>query len=257
MTIKHSFAWWSFATESITPDALIRAAADLGYDGIEMAPQEHWQVIKDHGLTLVNTQGHPLIAAGLNRREHLPAIETELKAKLELAQSWGLPQLICFSGERQGLADDEGLDVTAESLMHLAPLAEDAGIVLTLEVLNSKVNHPDYQADKTAWAAEVCRRVDSPNVKILYDIYHMQIMEGDVIRTIGEYHDLIAHYHTAGNPGRHDLDDQQEINYPPIFRAIRNTGYSGFIGQEFVPKGDSLEALKTALELTKSSLNMH
>ena len=257
MTIKHSFAWWSFATERITADALIRAAADFGYDGIEMAPQEQWQVIKDHGLTLVNTQGHPLIAAGLNRREHLPTIETELKVKLELAQTWGLPQLICFSGERQGLADDEGLDVTAESLTHLAPLAEDAGIVLTLEVLNSKVNHPDYQADKTAWAAEVCRRVDSPNVKILYDIYHMQIMEGDVIRTIGEYHDLIAHYHTAGNPGRHDLDEHQEINYPPIFRAIGRTDYSGFIGQEFVPKGDPLEALKTALELTKSSLDAH
>jgi len=257
MTIKHSFAWWSFATESVSPDALIRTAADLGYDGIEMAPQEHWQAIKDHGLTLVNTQGHPLIAEGLNRREHLAMIEKELQAKLELAQSWGLPQLICFSGDRQGLANDEGLDVTAESLTKLAPLAEDAGVVLTLEVLNSKVDHPDYQADKTAWAAEVCQRVDSPNVKILYDIYHMQIMEGDVIRTIAEHHDLIAHYHTAGNPGRHDLDDKQEINYPPIFRAIAETGYSGFIGQEFVPKGDSLKALETALELTQMSLNAH
>lgn len=255
MAIKHSFAWWSFA-DSIAPVTLIRTAADMGYDGIEMVPQEHWQTVKDHGLMLVNTQGHPLIAAGLNLRENLPAIERELKRKLDLAQIWDMPQLICFSGERQGLADDEGLDVTAESLAHLAPFAEDAGVVLTLEVLNSKVDHPDYQADKTTWAAEVCRRVDSANVKVLYDVYHMQIMEGDIIRTLSEHSDVIAHYHTAGNPGRHDLDDQQEINYGPVFRAIAETGYNGFIGQEFVPKGDPLEALKRALELTKNSLSI-
>lgn len=252
--IKQSFAWWSFARDDVSPKALIRTAAEIGYKGIEMVPLEHWQTVKDHGLTLVNTQGHPLIPEGLNRLEHHTMIEKELKEKLRLAQKWDMPNLICFSGDRMGLSDEEGLENCVSNLKKLMPLAEDAGTQLHLEVLNSKVNHPDYQADSTAWAVEVCKQVDSPNLKILYDIYHMQIMEGDIIRTIQDYYPYFGHYHTAGNPGRHDLDNEQELAYPAIFRAIRDTTYAGFIGQEFIPKADPLKALKTSFELTQKSL---
>jgi hydroxypyruvate isomerase len=139
-------------------------------------------------------------------------------------------------------------------LRRLARVAEDEGVTLVLEMLNSKVDHPDYQVDKTAWGLEVCRMVDSPAVKLLYDIYHMQIMEGDIIRTIREHHSYFAHYHTAGNPGRHEIDDTQELQYPPIIRAILATGYDGYIGHEFLPKGEPIAALKHAFEVCNISL---
>jgi hydroxypyruvate isomerase len=254
MKVKQSFAWWGFALSGrVEPEALVRGAAEIGYHGIEMPPQELWGSISDAGLEIVDTQGHPLQADGLNRRENLPAIERALTEMLELAQTWHIPALICFSGDRAGLSDEEGLEHTVANLRELAPLAEDAGVTLLLEALNSKVDHPDYQADTTAWATEVCRQVDSPLVRLLYDVYHMQIMEGDLIRTIGDHHQLIAHYHTAGNPGRHDLDETQEIYYPAVFRAIRDTGFDGYIGHEFSPKGDPLEALAAAFRLTEES----
>ncbi len=250
MTIRQSFAWWSFAQGNITPTALIDAAAEIGYSAIEMAPREHWQYISECGLKLLNTQAHSLIPAGLNRLENYDAIERELVRTLELATTWGLPYLICFSGDRLGLADDVGLEHTVTNLRKLVPLAEQADVELHLEMLNSKVDHPDYQADTTAWAAEVCKQVASPKLKLLYDVYHMQVMEGDLIRTIQENHQYIGHYHTAGNPGRQDLDEAQEIAYPAVFRAIHATGYTGYIGHEFVPKHDPIEALKNTYQLT-------
>ncbi|UCH26426.1 MAG: TIM barrel protein, partial [Trueperaceae bacterium] len=251
MGVNQSFAWWSFASSGgVEPEALVRGAAEIGYHGIEMPPRELWGLIRDAGLEIVDTQGHPLQAEGLNRREHLAAIERALRDTLELARSWNIPSLICFSGNRMGLSDEEGLENTVANLQALAPLAEDAGVTLLLEMLNSNVDHPDYQADSTAWAAEVCRQVDSPRVRLLYDVYHMQVMEGDLIRTIGNNHQCIAHYHTAGNPGRRDLDEAQEIYYPAVFRAIRDTGFDGTIGHEFIPKGDPLEALAAAFRLT-------
>ncbi|MEM6429733.1 MAG: TIM barrel protein [Deinococcota bacterium] len=250
MTIRQSFAWWSFAQGSVAPADLIQSTAEIGYDAIEMAPQEHWQTIRDQGLTLLNTQAHPLIPAGLNRLENYDAIKAEVVRTLELATTWGLPYLICFSGDRMGLADDVGLEHTVTNLCKLVPLAEQAGVELHLEMLNSKVDHPDYQADTTAWAVEVCKQVASPNLKLLYDVYHMQVMEGDLIRTIQDHHESIGHYHTAGNPGRQDLDEDQEIAYPAVFRAIRDSGYTGYIGHEFVPKDDPIEALQEAYQLT-------
>nr|MBA2678580.1 TIM barrel protein [Ktedonobacteraceae bacterium] len=171
---------------------------------------------------------------------------------LELAARWGIPNLICFSGNRAGLDDERGAEITAEGLRRVAKAAEDANVTLVLELLNSKVDHPDYQCDRTPWGVKVCQMVDSPRVKLLYDIYHMQIMEGDLMRTIREHHQWFGHYHLAGNPGRHEPDGTQEINYPPIFQAIASTGYTGYIGHEYVPTGDPIEALKASVVFGKS-----
>ncbi|MFQ6097700.1 MAG: hydroxypyruvate isomerase family protein [Armatimonadota bacterium] len=160
-----------------------------------------------------------------------------------------IPSLICFSGNREGLDDLQGLRNCAACLKRVAGYAEDKGVTLCTELLNSKVNHPDYQCDHTAWGVVLCELVGSPNVKLLYDIYHMQIMEGDIIRTIQNNIEHIGHFHTAGNPGRHDMDDEQELYYPAIARAIANLDYDGFVGHEFSPKGDKMQAMKAAYEV--------
>jgi hydroxypyruvate isomerase len=175
-------------------------------------------------------------------------IEREVRAAITNAKRLKIPNVLCFSGNRGGLDDVKGMEVTAGALCRLAPFAEDAGVTLALELLNSKVDHPDYQADRTAWGAQVCQAVGSPRVKLLYDIYHMQIMEGDVIRTIRAFHPLIAFYHTAGNPGRNDLDETQELNYPAILKAIKDTGYTGYIAHEFIPKADPVAAIRTVFQ---------
>ncbi len=247
--IKQSVSWWCFVRGDLTPEQFVRGAADIGYAAVELVGQEYFQLIKDHGLEIASINGHLSIEDGLNRRENHARIEREIRAKLELAQQWGVPNLICFSGNRAGIADDIGAQLTAEGLQRVAPYAEAAGVNLVLELLNSKVDHPDYQCDHSAWGLDVVRMVDSPRVKLLYDIYHMQIMEGDIIRTIRQHHAAFAHYHTAGNPGRNDLDDTQELYYPPIVRAIVETGYDGYLGQEFIPKGDPIAALKAAFDL--------
>jgi hydroxypyruvate isomerase len=212
-------------------------------------PPEYWQLVRDHGLVVNAVGGHASIAHGLNRRDQHDRIERELLAKLREAEKWQIPTLLCFSGNRAGLADDAGAEVAAEGLRRVAKAAEDAGITLVLELLNSKVDHADYQADHTAWGVAVCEMVNSPRVKLLYDIYHMQIMEGDVIRTIQNNHQWIGHYHTAGNPGRHEIDTTQELYYPAIVRAIAATGYQGFLGQEFIPTRDPATTLREAFEL--------
>jgi hydroxypyruvate isomerase len=247
--IMQSVSWWSFMREGMTPEKLVRAAADIGYAAVELVQAEHWQLAKDHGLAIAAVSAHQSLTDGLNKRENHDRIEKEVRANLEQAVKWGIPNLICFSGNRNGLDDATGAQITAEGLRRVAPLAEAAGVTLVMELLNSKVNHQDYQCDKTPWGVEVCRMVGSPRVKLLYDIYHMQIMEGDIIRTIRDNHDYLAHYHTAGNPGRNDLDEDQELYYPAIVRAILATGYDGYLGHEFVPKGDPVAALKAAFDL--------
>jgi hydroxypyruvate isomerase len=244
--IKQSVAWWCFVRGGMTPERLVRSAAEIGYAGIEIVDPTYWRLVKDHGLTIASIVGHHALADGLNRRENHARIAQELRANIERAGEWGIPNLICFSGNRNGLDDAAGAEITAEGLRGVARAAEDAGVNLVLELLNSKVDHKDYQCDKTAWGVQVCQMVDSPRVKLLYDIYHMQIMEGDIIRTIRDHHASIGHYHTAGNPGRNDIDETQELHYPAIVRAIQATGYDGYIGQEFIPKGDPVLALKDA-----------
>ncbi len=247
--IKQSISWWCFIPNKLTPEALVRAAADIGYAAIELVEPEDYQLIKDHGLAIASVRGHFSLTDGLNRRENADRIVGELTANIASAAKWNIPNLICFSGNRNGQADDEGAEISAETLRQVAKTAEDAGVNLVIELLNSKVDHPDYQCDATAWGVKVCQMVDSPRVKLLYDIYHMQIMEGDVIRTIRDNHAYFAHYHTAGNPGRNEIDDTQELNYRPIMQAIAATGYDGYVGQEFVPLGDPIASLKQAFDV--------
>ncbi|HZO88242.1 MAG TPA: TIM barrel protein [Chthonomonadaceae bacterium] len=246
--IKQSLAWWCFANK-VTPDDLIAAAARIGYAGVEMCPQELWPKVRDAGLRIVSTGGHRSLTDGLNRRENHDRIEREIQANLELAQRWDIPVLIVFSGNRNGLDDLKGIEITAEGLRRVARAAEEAGVTLALELLNSRVDHPDYQCDRTAWGVAVCQAVNSPRVKLLYDIYHMQIMEGDVIRTIRDNIAYIGHFHTAGNPGRNELGEAQELYYPAIMRAIAATDYEGYVGQEFMPTGDPLAALEHAYKV--------
>jgi hydroxypyruvate isomerase len=247
--VRQSVLWWCFVPNLLTPESLLKSTAEIGYEAVELVEPEYWQLVKDHGLKIASMKGHESIPDGLNRRENQARIERELRVSIALAAQWNVPNVICFSGSRNGIHDEIGAEITAENLIHIASAAESAGVTLVLELLNSKVDHPDYQCDKTAWGIKVCQMVDSPNVKLLYDIYHMQIMEGDVIRTIRDNAQWFAHYHTAGNPGRHEIDDSQELNYPAIVRAIVETGYTGYIGQEFVPAGDPVQSLKTAYEL--------
>ncbi len=241
--IKQSVCFGPFVRQT-TPEALIKAAAELGFASVEMLPEEHWGKVKAEGLEIAIVSGHRSLQDGLNKRENHQRIANELSESIRKAAKWGIPSLIVFSGNRQGLSDEEGIVICAEGIRRVIKLAEDEGVTLCMELLNSKVNHPDYQCDRTAWGVALCQAVDSPRFKLLYDIYHMQIMEGDLIRTIRENIQYIGHFHTAGNPGRQDLDDQQEINYPAVMRAIAETGYSGFVGHEFRPKGDWLETLR-------------
>ncbi len=248
-TFRQSFAWWCLGRGAADPQALMRAARAIGYEGVELLPQDLWDAARAAGLTIVS-EGVGKIERGLNRRQHHAEIEEELKRKLDLAVKYGVPNLIVFAGNRAGLSDETGALTTAEGLRRLAPLAEAAGVTLVLELLNSKIDHPDYQCDHTAWGVLVMNLVNSPRVRLLYDIYHMQIMEGDIIRTIREVAaPWIGHVHTAGNPGRRDLDDAQELWYPPIMRTLQEIGYTGFVGQEFIPKGDPVAALRAAYRL--------
>ena len=234
----------------MSPDELIAAAADIGYAGFDLVPAEHWSAIRDAGLEIASIFGHQSLQDGLNKRSNHDRIEGEILENIEQAQNLGIHGLVCFSGNRHG-DDDDGVEVTAAGLCRVAGAAEEAGVDLVLELLNSKVDHPEYQCDSTAWGVEVMERVGSPRVKLLYDIYHMQIMEGDLIRTIRQYNQYFGHYHTAGNPGRNELDENQEIYYPAVIKAIEETGYDGFVGHEFVPLGDPVTSLRQAYEVCR------
>ena len=244
--IRQSFSYWCFEKRGVEPADLLASAAKIGYAGVELIDESLWSLARKSGLAITSMGGHGTIDSGLNRAENLARIEGEMRANIAKAKEWKIPVLICFSGVRAGLSDEAGLEQCAKSLKQLAPMAEDAGVVLAMELLNSKVDHRDYQCDHSAWGIELCRRVGSPAVKLLYDIYHMQIMEGDLIRTIREGHEFFGHYHTAGNPDRGQPDETQEIFYPAVYRAIAATGYAGILAHEFVPKGDPLAALERA-----------
>jgi hydroxypyruvate isomerase len=249
MAIKQSLSWDGFIRAGMTPEQLVRTAAEIGYAGIDLVEPEYWALIRDHGLTISAITGHPLAPEGLNHRDHFPAIRTQIEAALQLAEQWHIPNILCFSGNRYGVDPEPAAGIAADHLRLLAPQFEAAGVTLVMELLNSKVAGRDYQADHTAWGVQVCELVNSPRVKLLYDIFHMQIMEGDIINTIRSHHRHIGHYHTAGNPGRHEIDATQELNYPPIIRAIIETGYDGFVGHEFFPTRDPIESLAQAFRI--------
>ena len=254
--IRQSFCYPCFMRgEGVTLEGLVKAAAEIGYAGVElwardMAPlDEIVSLAQESGLAIPSMSGHNSLPDGLNKRENHDRIAQELLESIELAAKLGIPGLICFSGNREGLDDDEGIEIVAEGFDRVKGAAEEKGINLNLELLNSKVNHPDYQCDKTAWGVAVCERVGSPRVKLLYDIYHMQIMEGDLIRTIRDNIEHIGHFHTAGNPDRKDLDEDQEIYYPGVMNAIAETSYDLYVAHEFTPKGNAIEALWHAFEV--------
>ncbi len=244
--IKQSVTWGLARRAGADPAEAIRHVAELGFVAIEMAPEEHWAAIRAAGLAIPIVSGHRSLGDGLNKPENHDRIEAELRASIRKAAANGIPSLITFSGNRNGLADDQGIQICAQGLRRVIRDAEEHGVNLCMELLNSKVNHPDYQCDHTAWGVRLCEAVGSPRCQLLYDIYHMQIMEGDLIRTIRDNVRFIGHFHTAGNPGRQNLDDSQEIYYPAVVRAIAATDYSGYVGHEFKPEGDPVVALKQA-----------
>jgi hydroxypyruvate isomerase len=247
--IKQSLAWWCYNRNGIVPRAFFKEAKKIGYAAVELLTRDLWDTAREEGLVIAAHGGHESLSDGLNQPENHNRIEDEINRMLDAAVQYQIPNLIVFSGNRRGLSDEEGATNTIDGLKRVAKAAEAHGINLVLELLNSKVDHKDYQCDHTDWGVRVVKAVNSPRVKLLYDIYHMQIMEGDVIRTLRDNIDYIGHFHTAGNPGRRDMDDTQELNYPPIIRAIAETHYTGYIGHEFVPKGDPIEAIRVAYQL--------
>jgi hydroxypyruvate isomerase len=250
MRIKQSVCYPIMKPQDMSYDDLFRASAEIGYAAVEMwgRGDDYQEVIETahrYGLAVASMGGHVSRPGALNDRSQHDRIEAELRESIDIAAEHGIPGLICLSGNRQPhVSELEAIDAVADGFRRIAPYAEERGINLNLELLNSKVNHPGYQCDHTAWGVAVCEKVGSPRVKLLYDIYHMQIMEGDVIRTIQQNIRWIGHFHTAGNPGRNDMDDTQELNYAGICRAIATTGYDLYVGHEFKPKGDLIEALR-------------
>jgi hydroxypyruvate isomerase len=253
--IRQSFCYPLYLPEGMSLLELFKKAKQMGYAAMELwYPPENFEELcssaKQVGLVIASMGGHRSLQDGLNKKENHDRIEKELIQSIDIAVKYGIVGLICFSGNRNpGQSDEEARENTANGLRRVAKYAEKAGVNLNLELLNSKVNHPGYQCDTTPWGADVVKRVASPRVKLLYDIYHMQVMEGDVIRTIRENIDLIGHFHTAGNPERKDFDEFQELNYRGICKAIAGTKYNLFLGHEFAPKGDRVEALKSAFEI--------
>jgi len=242
-TYKQAISFWPISKATLED---FQAIYNLGVTGVELAPRDQWSKLKELGFTIVSTGGHNSLTDGLNKTENHARIADEIAANLALAVEFGIPNLIVFSGNRNGKSEAEGAENTIAGLNLVKAQAEAAGVNLVLELLNSKVDHADYQCDHTSWGVEVVSAVDSPRVKLLYDIYHMQIMEGDLIRNIRDFHQYFGHYHTAGNPGRNDLDENQEIYYPAVARAINATGYTGWVGHEYSPKAPLLESVAQA-----------
>ena len=246
--IRQSVCRWCY--KEIALDDLCAFAAKIGLKGVDLLPLEQFDVPRKYGLICTMGQaGGGTIPDGLNRREHHAAIEAAFRKNIPLAAKSGVPNVITFSGTRRGMSDEEGARNTVAGLNRLKKIAEDNGVTICMELLNSKVNHPDYMADHTAWGVSVMKEVNSPNVKLLYDIYHMQIMEGDLITTILDNIEWIAHFHTGGVPGRHELNDTQEVQWDGVMRAIAGIGFKGYVAHEFIPTGDPLSSLRAAAEL--------
>lgn len=242
--INHSACRWCYA--DIPLDTLCAAGKEIGLKAIDLVGPADWPVLQKHGLYSAMCNGAEInLTDGFNDKAFHPTLIKNYSEMMPKVADNGYKNLICFSGSRRGKTDEEGWTNCAEGLKQLIPLAEKHGVTLVMELLNSKVNHKDYQCDHTAWGVELVKRVGSEHFKLLYDIYHMQIDEGDVIRTINENHQHIAHYHTGGVPGRNEIDDTQELYYPSIMRAIVASGFKGYVAQEFIPKNpDKLTALK-------------
>ena len=249
--IKQSVLSWCFAPMPI--ETLARHAAAMGLSGIENVAPKDWPILKRHGLVCAMTEAHGFVD-GLCHKENHPLCVEKLTAAIEANGAAGFPNVITFTGMRRGMPDDVGLENTVLGLRQVIGLAERKRVNLCLEMLNTRVDvemkgHPDYMCDRIEFAAEVCRRMASERMKILFDVYHVQIMQGDIITRIRQYHPYIGHYHVAGVPGRNEIDENQELNYPPIMREIVATGYTGFVGQEFLPTQDPMDSLRQAVKI--------
>ncbi|WP_293744292.1 TIM barrel protein [uncultured Pedobacter sp.] len=247
--INHAVCRWCFSSFDV--DALCIEAKKIGIKGIDLVGPNDWPTLKKHGLESTMCNGAEInLVDGFNDEKFHEKLVQNYTKMIPLVAEAGYKNLICFSGNRRGKDDETGWNNCVKGLKQLIPLAEKHKVVLVMELLNSKVNHKDYQCDRTSWGAELCKRLGSENFKLLYDIYHMQIDEGDVISNIRQYHQYIAHYHTAGVPGRNEIDDTQELYYPAIMKAIAETGFKGYVAQEFIPKhADKIASLKKAVSI--------
>jgi hydroxypyruvate isomerase len=248
--MRQSFAWWSFTMGGdVEPASFLRQAKAAGVQGVEMLPDAHWPIARDVGLELVTATGHKL-EEGFNDPAHHTALRDEVRRKIDTAAGGGCEAVIVFAGNRFGDGDDDrAIAACVEGLTPVVAHAAEAGVRLLIELLNSKVDHPGQQCDRTAFGAEIVRQVASPALKLLYDGYHMQLMEGDLSRTIKANLDLIGLVHTAGAPGRRDLDDRQEINWRGIAGLLRHLDYGRWVGHEFIPRGEPIAALRQAVAL--------
>ena len=245
--LKHSISRWCYG--NIPLDVLCDAAKNIGYKSVELLDEKDWPVPRQHGLQCAMANGFGTIPVGFNRPNQHDQLVADGERMIPLAAAASVPNIVCFSGNRGGMSDGEGIQNCIAGFKRLTPLAERHGVTLCLELLNSKIDHKDYQADHTAWGVRVVRGVNSPRLKLLYDIYHMQIMEGDVIRTIRDNIAHIAHFHTGGVPGRNEIDDTQELNYRRVMQAVADLGFTGFVAQEFVPTRDPIASMKQAFDI--------
>jgi hydroxypyruvate isomerase len=247
--VRHSVCKWCYPKVSL--DDLCREGKAFGLTSVELLGVNDFETLKKHDMVCAMVSGVPGgIATGLNRVENHDRIVAFFEETAPKVAAAGFQNIICFSGNRAGMSEEQGLENCAIGLKRIASICEKHKVVAVMELLNSKVNHPDYMCDRTAWGVELCKRVGSEHFKLLYDIYHMQIMEGDIITTIKKFHPFIGHYHTGGVPGRNEIDETQEINYPAVMKAIVDTGFKGHVAQEFVPaRPDVLASLKQGVTI--------
>jgi len=247
--LKHSVARWTLRQYSIAE--LCRIVKDIGFAAIDLVGPEDWPTLKAHGVDSSMCNGAEIsLEQGFAETQYHDELVERYTRHIDLVADAGYRNLICFSGNRNGMEPEQGLASSEAGLKRILGHAEKRGVRLVMELLNSKVDHPDYLCDHSAWGIKLCERLGSDNFGLLYDIYHMQIMEGDIIATIGKHHQYFVHYHTAGVPGRHEIGDEQELNYPAICRAIRGTGFEGYLAQEFTPAApDPVASLREAVRL--------
>lgn len=247
--INHGVCHWSMRPLSI--EELCIGIKKIGINAIDLIGPNNWEILKKHDIHCSMCNGAEIgIPDGWNDPAFHSTLVKNYTEVIPLVAKNGYQNLIAFSGNRKGMDDETGMKNCEEGIKKVLSLAEKNGVTIQMELLNSRVDHGDYMCDKSDWGVELCKRIDSPNFKLLFDIYHMQIDEGDIIRTIQKNHEYFGHYHTAGNPGRHELDDQQEIYYPPIMKAIVDSGFKGYVSHEFIPKSDDkLAALAQAVEV--------
>jgi hydroxypyruvate isomerase len=249
--INHSVCSWTY--NFLTLDELCAVVKDIGFAAIDLVGPKDWNVLKKHNVFSSMCNGAEIsLTKGWNDKQYHTTLIKNYTDHISLVADAGYKNLICFSGNRNGMDEETGLKNCTEGLKQIMSLAEKKGVTVIMELLNSKIDHKDYMCDHSAWGVELCKRIGSPNFKLLYDIYHMQIDEGDVIRTIKNNHQYFGHYHTAGVPGRHEIDDTQELYYPAIMEAIKQTGFKDYVAQEFIPTGkdnkEKISALKKAIQ---------